>query len=151
MIDGKTYVMEPCTGTVQVSVDGELIYEGANEIIEDGHDFKLTFRRPEVTAARRYFYPNGGWGGYDKFFEPAIPSRIQLAYHISRALNPELIKLDNPEDRRPWQEHCNIAIAILHCTHKKNVHVKGQPDTKVDCVPTEEAKVAAEYLEALIK
>lgn len=91
-----------------------------------------------VCKAVDYFWPQGLWAGYDRFFTPAIPSRIGDIF---------LSQLRN------GLEHGNSlllmrAAMILSMTHDKDVYRKGHsgPCGRVTCRPTGEAMTAIDLL-----
>ena len=90
-----------------------------------------------------YFYPNGGWDGYAKFFNPNISSKIGtvLLGNIYNALILNDAK------------SCLAAIAILSCEHTKIISQKGHKDDgkTIVCSPTEEAKTAIGMLKLQLK
>jgi hypothetical protein len=92
------------------------------------------------TEATQYFYPNGFWGGYNRFFSPSIPSRIGEGFvqSVRKALQGD--------DR-----HRLSALFILQSVHSKKVNKPGMkpPFPEVLCYPTEEAKVAVKLLSQL--
>lgn len=91
--------------------------------------------------AINYFYPNGAWGGYVKFFEPTLSDRLGelLFQNIISALRGD---------------ECaqQIAKAMFQTTFSKNeISEKGAGTTvKVFCCPTDEAKVAIGWLDKAI-
>jgi cytochrome c556 len=83
-----------------------------------------------------YFCPGGFWGGYKRFFDPCIPSRIgdMFISSVTAAFRGNELARQN-------------AIKILESTFFKTVsHIKGVKPFEVECFPTEEAKVAIQML-----
>jgi hypothetical protein len=84
---------------------------------------------------RDYFWPDGLWAGYARFFQPCIPSRIGsvLLKYIKQAIKDS--------------ESRDMAIEILSNCHPKNVHSDfGEVAGTVLCVPTPEAQIAIDVL-----
>jgi len=96
------------------------------------------------TQAMKFFYPvsfdyHRGWGGYDRLFSPAIPSRIgsQLTDAISkgiRDLDPDRLK---------------AAIEMLSNSHTKYLSQAGRGEDVV-CFPTEQAAEGAILLQNVL-
>ncbi len=78
-----------------------------------------------------YFYPNGYWAGYYRFFNPALPNRIgePLLGHINHGRFKEAIEILS-----------NNQIKYIEIDKKEMI-----------CCPTEEAKKAIEVLKDEIK
>jgi hypothetical protein len=90
-----------------------------------------------------YFYPNGGWGGYARFFTPSVHGRVGEAIinNVCSAL-----KLNDSTS-------CLMAIAMLSCEHTKQIYQKGHKGAvkTIVCFPTEEAKVAIRMLKLQLR
>lgn len=81
------------------------------------------------------------WGGYARFFSPALPDRIGtvLLQHIQKAIHQR--------DAQAVQK----VIEILSQPHVKNVHdEKGHLIGKANCQPTPDALKAIEFLKGII-
>ena len=90
-----------------------------------------------------YFYPNGGWEGYAKFFSPSVSDKIGTPFVKDIY---EAVKLNNSES-------CLKAIATLSCEQTKLISQKGHKDDgkTIVCVPTEEAKAAVAMLKLQLR
>lgn len=99
-------------------------------------------RTPAETKARDYFWPDGYWAGYSRFFSPALPQR--LGCNLLRDISDGL--------RHHNKMALLIAVAMLRQNQVKVVaHVKGVKPVAVTCVPTDAAAVAVTHLTAVIE
>jgi hypothetical protein len=93
-----------------------------------------------LARAIKFFYPTRKcWGGYAKFFEPSIPSRIGdlLVTNIHLAL------------KRRDQDAIASSVLILSQSHVKNVKIDRGLVAQVTCFPTKEARRAVKLLKKL--
>ena len=81
------------------------------------------------------------WGGYAKFFQPHIPSRIgsKLVSNIKDGLSQR--------NTQPLQD----TITFLTTAHKKYLSQQGNGQIDVMCIPTPEAILASKILKEVIK
>ncbi len=94
-------------------------------------DAKITNRTTAEFAAREFFWPSGYWGGYARFFEPKLSSKV--GQEFMHAIHDGLKTRD-----------VDAAIKMLSETHTK------RPNGEVVvCVPTNDASIAIELLEAV--
>jgi hypothetical protein len=84
-----------------------------------------------------YFYPNGWWGGYARWFNPCIPDRIGRRFVTDVAMTLQR------SDPSAYQRA--ISVLTSNCT-KRVAHLKGVPPRTVVCRPNAEAAVAAKCL-----
>ena len=96
----------------------------------------------ETDKCARTFYNSAGfWMGRNRFFEPALPTRIAepLMINIYQGMRQHsVLRLES-------------AIDVLSTNHKKNVHSKetGLLVGTTICKPTQDAKDAVKALQGL--
>ena len=94
-----------------------------------------------LQKARAYFCPGGWWGGYGRWFTPAISSRV-----AERPMAALLLFL-----KKPTKPLLDELRGFFTRTHMKRVsHLKGVPPKDVECAPNAEGAIALSFLEGCL-
>jgi len=107
--------------------------------LKHGMDIKQILHKVCV----KFFYPNGYWAGFARFFEPHLPGRIgdELLIRVAQVLkiNNLPIGLKDPPESIPEQ----LLIDLLSHSHMKHAR-----EGDVMCHPTADAVKAVALLKA---